>query len=82
MLKMPGSIFKQVRFMKQSLFLKKCSKFCYVLFAVKKDETQYKLSDFLFENLEITARKSGTIQKGYIHGLQLRNVVVNGVRLK
>lgn len=55
---------------------------CDVLFAVKKDETQYKLSDFLFENLEITARKSGTIQKGYIHGLQLRNVVVNGVRLK
>ena len=54
---------------------------CDVLFAVKKDETQYKLSDFLFENLEITARKSGTIQKGYIHGLQLRNVVVNGVRL-
>lgn len=34
MLKMPVSIFKQVRFMKQSLFLKKCSKFCYVLFAV------------------------------------------------
>ena len=55
---------------------------CDVLFAVKKDETQYKLSDFLFENLEITARKSGTIQNGYIHGLQLRNVVVNGVRLK
>ena len=27
---------------------------CDVLFAVKKDETQYKLSDFLFENLEIT----------------------------
>ena len=53
---------------------------CDVLFAVKKDETQYKLSDFLFENLEITARKSGTIQNGYIHGLQLRNVVVNGVR--
>lgn len=55
---------------------------CDVFFAVKKDETQYELSDFLFENLEITARKSGTIQKGYIHGLQLRNVVVNGVRLK
>lgn len=52
---------------------------CDVLFAVKKDETQYKLSDFLFENLKITARKSGEICKDYIHNLQIRNVTVNGV---
>lgn len=51
---------------------------CDVLFAVKKDETQYKLSDFLFENLKITARKSGEICKDYIHNLQIRNVTVNG----
>lgn len=55
---------------------------CDVLFAVKKDETQYKLSDFLFENLKITARKSGEISKDYIHNLQIRNVTVNGVHLK
>lgn len=55
---------------------------CDVLFAVKKDETQYKLSDFLFENLKITARKSGEICKDYIHNLQIRNVTVNGVHLK
>lgn len=55
---------------------------CDVLFAVKKDETQYKLSDFLFENLKITARKSGEICKDYIHNLQIRNVIVNGVHLK
>lgn len=55
---------------------------CDVLFAVKKDETQYKLSDFLFENLKITARKSGEIRKDYIHNLQIRNVIVNGVYLK
>lgn len=54
---------------------------CDVLFAVKKDETQYKLSDFLFENLKITARKSGEICKDYIHNLQIRNVTVNGVHL-
>lgn len=55
---------------------------CDVLFAVKKDETQYKLSDFLFENLKITARNSGEICKDYIHNLQIRNVTVNGVHLK
>lgn len=55
---------------------------CDVLFAVKKDETQYKQSDFLFENLKITARKSGEICKDYIHNLQIRNVTVNGVHLK
>lgn len=55
---------------------------CDVLFAVKKDETQYKLSDFLFENLKITACKSGEICKDYIHNLQIRNVTVNGVHLK
>ena len=55
---------------------------CDVLFAVKKDETQYKLSDFLFENLKITARKSGEICKDYIHNLQIRNVTVNGVHFK
>lgn len=55
---------------------------CDVLFAVKKDETQYKLSDFLFENLKIAARKSGEICKDYIHNLQIRNVTVNGVHLK
>lgn len=55
---------------------------CDVLFTVKKDETQYKLSDFLFENLKITARKSGEICKDYIHNLQIRNVTVNGVHLK
>lgn len=55
---------------------------CDVLFAVKKDETQYKLSDFLFENLKITARKSGEICKDYIYNLQIRNVTVNGVHLK
>lgn len=55
---------------------------CDVLFVVKKDETQYKLSDFLFENLKITARKSGEISKDYIHNLQIRNVTVNGVHLK
>lgn len=55
---------------------------CDVLFAVKKNETQYKLSDFLFENLKITARKSGEICKDYIHNLQIRNVTVNGVHLK
>lgn len=55
---------------------------CEVLFAVKKDETQYRLSDFLFENLDITARKSGSIRKDYIHGLRLRNVVVNGARVE
>lgn len=55
---------------------------CDVLFAVKKDETQYKLSDSLFENLKITARKSGEICKDYIHNLQIRNVTVNGVHLK
>ena len=55
---------------------------CDVLFAVKKDETQYKLSDFLFENLKITARKSGEICKDSIHNLQIRNVTVNGVHLK
>lgn len=55
---------------------------CDVLFAVKKDEPQYKLSDFLFENLKITARKSGEISKDYIHNLQIRNVTVNGVHLK
>lgn len=55
---------------------------CEVFFAVKKDESQYKLSDFTLEDLDIVAKKSGEIHKDYIHGIRLRNVMVNGKALE
>jgi polygalacturonase len=39
---------------------------------------QYKLSDFTFENLNITATKNAEIHKTYIDGFTLKNVKVNG----
>lgn len=55
----------------------KCSNFFNV-----KNSNQYKLSDFTFENLNITADKSPVIHKEYIKDFTLKNVVVNGKKVE
>lgn len=50
---------------------------CETFFEVVNSD-QYKLSDFTFENLDITAKKSSEIQAGYIKNFNLKNITVNG----
>lgn len=49
---------------------------CNTFFDVEKSD-QFALSDFLFDNLNIRAEKSG-IDRSAVDGLTLRNVIVNG----
>ncbi|WP_437921085.1 rhamnogalacturonidase [Sphingobacterium sp. LRF_L2] len=53
---------------------------CDILFDVNNSD-QYKLSDFTFENMNITAKKKSYIQQEYIQNFQLKNVVVNGKKV-
>lgn len=41
----------------------------------------YKLSNFVFENLNIEASKNSTMDKSFIEGVTVKNVIVNGVTL-
>lgn len=41
----------------------------------------YKLSNFVFENLNIEASKNGNMDKSFIEGVTVKNVIVNGVTL-
>ena len=55
---------------------------CDVVFDVVKSEDQYKLSDFTFENLSLTAKKKAEIQKDCVEGFTLKNVMVNGKKVE
>jgi len=50
---------------------------CNVMFDIDKSE-QYKLTDFTFENLDVTAKSKFNIDKEQISGLVLKNVKING----
>ena len=54
----------------------------FVVFDVVKSEDQYKLSDFTFENLSLTAKKKAEIQKDCVEGFTLKNVMVNGKKVE
>jgi len=55
--------------------MKNCRCECTTYFNVKKDETQYVLSDFEFENLEINAENDGFV-KDAITNVSVRNVLI------
>lgn len=55
---------------------------CEVVFDVAKAEDQYKLSDFMFENLNLTVTKKPGIQKDCVEGFTLKNVLVNGKKVE
>ena len=53
---------------------------CNTFFDVVNSE-KYKLSDFVFENLNIKAENRTQIEKDYFESVTVKNVVVNGVAL-
>ncbi|MDO4160281.1 MAG: glycosyl hydrolase family 28 protein [Prevotellaceae bacterium] len=53
---------------------------CKTVFDIKRSDDQYLLSDFVFENLELTEQKEGTI-KDIINNCTMKNVKVNGKKL-
>lgn len=55
--------------------MKNCSCECNTYFAVTKDEAQYRLSDFTFENLSIKAKKDGFTEDA-IERVTVKNVAV------
>ena len=55
---------------------------CEVVFDVTKAEDQYKLSDFMFENLNLTVTKKPEIQKDCVEGFTLKNVTINGKKVE
>lgn len=50
---------------------------CNLMFDIDKSE-QYKLTDFTFENLDVTAKSKFEIDSGQIPNIVLKNVKVNG----
>jgi polygalacturonase len=61
---------------------------CDVAFAIETSKKQddviafdYKLSDFTFENLNITARKDAKLNTSAIDNVKLKNVTINGEKL-
>lgn len=55
--------------------MRNCKCECKVYFDVHKDEKQYRLSDFVFENLEITAQQDGFAEDA-IANVSVKNVQV------
>lgn len=61
---------------------------CDVAFAIETSKKandviafDYKLSNFLLENLQLSAKKDGKLNASAIENLQLKNVTVNGEKL-
>lgn len=54
---------------------------CRTVFDVSVNEDQFKLSDFAFENLELTESKPGSIE-GAVAGCAVKNVKINGEKYK
>jgi len=58
------------------IVMKNCNGECSIYFNVTKDEKQYLLSDFVFENLNIKAKKDG-FNEDAIKNVIVKNVVVD-----
>lgn len=52
-----------------------CRCACGTFFDVKKEDSQYRLADFAFEDLRITAKRNG-FEAGVIENLRMKNVAV------
>lgn len=60
----------------ENITVKNCSVDCDVYFSVEPNEAQYRLSDFTFENLNITANESG-FNESAVKNMKASNVSVN-----
>lgn len=60
----------------ENITVKNCSIDCDVYFSVEPNEAQYRLSDFTFENLNITANESG-FNESAVKNMKASNVSVN-----
>ena len=60
----------------ENITVKNCSIDCDVYFSVEPNEAQYRLSDFTFENLNITANESG-FNEAAVKNMKVSNVSVN-----
>ena len=60
------------------IVMKNCKCECNFYFNVRKDENQYRLSDFVFEDLEIRAKKDGFVADA-IQNVCVKNVCVKNV---
>ena len=60
----------------ENITVKNCSVDCNVYFSVEPNEAQYRLSDFTFENLNITANESG-FNESAVKNMKASNVSVN-----
>lgn len=60
----------------ENITVKNCSVDCDVYFSVEPNEAQYRLSDFTFENLNITANESGSNESA-VKNMKASNVSVN-----
>lgn len=59
----------------EHITMRNCKCECTTYFNVKKDESQYRLSDFEFENLEIKAENDG-FDKDTINNISVKNVLI------
>lgn len=64
-----------------NLTLKNIDLDCEILFDVINSD-QYKLSNFLFENMNVRASKDGEINQSYVNNFSLKNVTVNGKKVE
>ena len=55
---------------------------CKVVFDVQRALDQYSLKDFIFKDIEVTASDKPEIHTGYIDNFTLKNVKVNGEKVK
>ena len=55
---------------------------CDVFFDVTRADDQYKLSDFIFENLDLKVKTNPDVHIDYIDGFTLKNVKLNGKRVE
>lgn len=63
----------------EHITMRDCACNCEVYFNVKPDEKQYRLSDFTFENLKITAKENGFFAAA-VKNMTVKNVIVKQIR--
>ena len=60
----------------EHITMRNCNISCESFFNVKRQDEVYKLSNFTFENLEITSEKDKAIDDSFIDGMVIKNVTV------
>lgn len=61
----------------ENVTMKDCEFKCTTAFDIQKADDQYELKNFTFENIKLTAEKTGTLREA-VQDCKVKNVVVNG----